>query len=193
MCAMAQDPFTAAPGQYKLVFENPWVKVTRVTYKAKETAPMHNHPAYPTVYVYLTDAGAILFKHDEGFNMERRPVKAGDIRFNRGMMERHSVENLAEMPSEWLRVELKTQPADLPSRDVRLAAGENKPFENGQIRISRETCSPGYICALSVAPAVAISLTDGSVKWIPPGSSSFKNESAAQVNLVVIGFKTNPL
>jgi len=36
---MAQDPYRVAGDHYHLVFENPWVRATRVTYGPHETAP----------------------------------------------------------------------------------------------------------------------------------------------------------
>ena len=36
------------------------------------------------------------FKHDEGIVIERRPLKAGGLRFNRGMVETHEVESLSD-------------------------------------------------------------------------------------------------
>src|ERR1035438_1045256 len=67
---LAQNPFEVAGDHYRLAFENPWVRATRVTYGPHETAPVHNHPPNPvTVYVYVT-----------GFTIDRKPVKAGAIR-----------------------------------------------------------------------------------------------------------------
>jgi hypothetical protein len=58
--ASAQDPYRVAPDHYHLVFENQWVRATRVTYGPHETAPVHQHPPTPTtVYVYLTDGVAM--------------------------------------------------------------------------------------------------------------------------------------
>ena len=57
---MAQDPYVAAGDHYRLLFENAWVRATRVTYGPHETAPVHRHPPTPTtVYVYVTDGGVM--------------------------------------------------------------------------------------------------------------------------------------
>ena len=76
---------------------------------------------HPTVYVYTTDGGPIRFLHVEGYSIDRPAVKAGGIRFNRGMVEQHEVESLSEIPSEYLRIELKTEPLELPPHE-RVAA-----------------------------------------------------------------------
>jgi hypothetical protein len=75
--AFGQDPC-------KLEFENEWVRVSRVAYAPFGKAKTHDHPAYPTVYVYTTDGGPIRFRHNDGIEIDRGSVKAGGIRFNRG-------------------------------------------------------------------------------------------------------------
>lgn len=170
ICLFAQDPYATAPNNYKLEFENEWVRVSRVSYRPGDKLPVHSHPAYPTVYVYVTDGGPITFGHQEFATMQRRPVKAGQIRFNRGNEETHTTEYLGEAPSEYIRVELKTEPVDLPRRDVRIAPDDPKPFENGQIRIERAACSP---CEPLPSPSVVITMADRKVLWVvdaPPPS-----------------------
>src|SRR5690242_4917759 len=84
---LAQDPYRVAGDHYQLLFENRWVRATRVTYAPHEKAPVHRHPPTPTtVYVYTTDGGVMRFQHKSGekvagVNIDRKPVKAGSIRF----------------------------------------------------------------------------------------------------------------
>src|SRR5688572_7282865 len=117
-----QNPYQAAPDNYKLEFENDWVRVSRVTYRPGDKLPVHEHPALPTVYVYVTDGGPIQFGHQQFAAARRGAVKAGQIRFNKGNKETHTTEYLGDTPSEYVRVELKTEPFELPARDVRIAA-----------------------------------------------------------------------
>src|SRR5262249_34421836 len=53
LCARAQDPVKVDPEEYKVEFENNYVRVLRVTRRAHSKAPMHEHPAY--VLVPLND------------------------------------------------------------------------------------------------------------------------------------------
>jgi hypothetical protein len=82
---MAQDPYHVAGDHYHLVFENPWVRATRVTYGPHETAPVHRRPPTPTtVYVYVTDGAVMRFRHVTGehvagVDIDRKPVQAGAI------------------------------------------------------------------------------------------------------------------
>ena len=173
-CAAAvlgQDPYTTAPNNYKLEFENDWVRVSRVTYRPGDKLPVHDHPAYATVYVYTTDGGPVYFGH-QGFEALSRPAaKAWQIRFSPGNKETHTTEYLGDKPSEYLRIELKTERADIPHRSVRIAAGDSKPFENAQVRIERLDCSP---CVAAAHPAVVISTSTGRSTGSP---ASLRRES----------------
>jgi hypothetical protein len=52
--------------------------------------------------------------------MVRKPVLAGGIRFAHGAPETHTVEYLGDAPTEYARIELRTEPINRPRRDVRL-------------------------------------------------------------------------
>jgi hypothetical protein len=82
----------------------------------------------------------------------------------------HEVENLSDLPSEFLRVEFKTEPINdksLRGRFYREAypAGENfqkVQFENEQVRITRLVCAQGKaieISASATEPALLVALT----------------------------------
>ncbi len=110
--AGSQDPVIVSPHTYRLVFENAWVKVVRVTYAPRAVVPPHFHTERASAYVYLNDGGPILFKH-EGLpyaGVTRPPTKAGSFRVYKGIEEVHSVENPTDMSSEFLRVEFKSEP-----------------------------------------------------------------------------------
>lgn len=181
----AQDPC-------KLEFENEWVRVSRVTYPPFGKSKTHAHPMTPTVYVYTTDAGPIRFLHAEGYSIDRPAVKAGGIRFNRGMVEQHEVESLSGIPSEYLRIELKTEPLELPSRDVRIPPTENRGFENAQIRIEKSVCEPHQKCGLVDLPSVMVNLEDRHPTWVPPGAAAVENTTDQVWKLVRIVLKSVP-
>jgi quercetin dioxygenase-like cupin family protein len=183
---LAQDPFQVAGDHYHLVFENQWVRATRVTYGPHDTAPVHAHPPNPvTVYVYVTDGGVMQFTHMTGFRIpgvviNRPAVKAGAIRVAHGQPETHSVKYLGDEPTEYARIELRTDPLDVPTRDVRLPpyvfdrpSGMAKQFENGQLRIVRVRCAAGEKCPASEHPddpAVVVVLSGtrrGEILWNP--------------------------
>src|SRR5271155_2171043 len=92
---LAQVSPSAVSGSDAIVeLENPWVRVVRVHYHPHEKTAVHDHPSTPTVYVYVTDGGRLRITHDAEAPVVRPPVKAGGIRFQKGVFERHSVEEL---------------------------------------------------------------------------------------------------
>jgi hypothetical protein len=210
--ASAQDPFEVAADHYKMVFENEWVRVVRVVYEPFGKAPKHDHPNRPTVFIYTTDGGPIRFVHSYGIVNVRPAVKAGAIRFSRGMIEEHSVESLSAIPSEYLRIELKTEPLDLPG-DIRLdpppreagASAEKVQFENRQLRIVRVICAPHAAClafARTEDPAVLVSLSDtadqrwkrGEARWLAPSESrDYNNAGDKPLELVCLELKSRPV
>jgi hypothetical protein len=175
--APAQDPLKLLPQAYKLQFENDWVKVVRVHYAPKEKLPAHEHTQTASAYVYLNDGGPVVFNHiDQSYGAVTRPAtKAGSFRLYRGLQELHEVENKSDLPSDFLRVEFKTEPLNEKSLKGRYyreeyPAGENfqkVQFENEQIRITRLVCAPGKKLDISTGssePTLLIALTPTELK-----------------------------
>ena len=190
----------------QVLLANAWVRASLVTYQPHETAPVHEHPPTPTcVYIYITDGGEIRFKHMTGFKtsgyvITRPAVKAGAIRFAHSAPETHSVEYLGDAPTEYVRIELRTEPLDTPIRDVRIPpaamdpakSAVRKEFENGQLRILRVVCAAGKTCPKSENPddpSVVTIMTGpdrGAVRWSPKAEKGPLEE-------VRIELKTDPV
>jgi hypothetical protein len=216
----SKDPFKVAPKAYKLDFENEWVRVTRVRYGARETIAEHYHTERPSAYVYLNDAGPVIFKHKDlpYGDIKRAEVKAGTFRVYRGVKEVHAVENPSDTTSEFLRVEFKTEPLNQNSLRGKfhrepVAAGENSrkiQFENEQIRITRMVIAAGQAMDQSTTatePALLVALTQSKLKrvkgsvdldmgktiWLGAGQrEQLENSGAASVELLRFEFKTKP-
>jgi hypothetical protein len=186
----AQDPFQVAGDHYRQIFDNAWAQGVHVGYPAHGKSPVHDHPSTPTiVFVYVTDGGPLRFYHKTGpenvmgLDFERPAVKAGAIRFAAGIAETHAVEYMGDTPMEYVRIELKTEPLDLPAKDVRLPpvvldatkAALHSQFENGQLRILRVMCPAGQDCPASEHPgdpAVVVTMSGakrGQLEWSPVG------------------------
>jgi hypothetical protein len=167
--AFAQDPYSTLPKNYSIELENDYLRISRVKYVPGERLPEHAHPARPTVYVYLTDGGPVAFSHKTPkFELERPPVKAGAVRFNRNaQVETHEVEYRGDAPSEFLRIELKTKPAP-PHRDARLREDADFPWSDTQIRISRVR---GALPPLA-KPSVIVDIAARAFIWFDPKSSA---------------------
>src|SRR4051812_3632791 len=181
LTTLLADATRTLPAAYTLQFENEWVRVVRVHYAPKVTLPAHAHTSRPTAYVYLNDGGPVVFRHIglEYGEVMRPATRAGSFRLARGLEEVHKVDNLTDTPSDFLRVELKTQPADEPSLRGRFYADaadmptptERIQFENAQIRITRIRVAAGTRVAVITnrAPALLISLAGDAAAFAPAG------------------------
>lgn len=215
----AQDPFQVAPKAYRLELENPYVRVVRVHFEPHEKIALHWHPQLPTVYLYLQNAGPVRFSHrgsdvSENFNLERPPVQAGGIRLARAVREVHEVENLSDQPSDYVRVELKTEIKDYnnfhgkkPPEPAK--SGSKVRFENGQIRVVQIDCEPHKVCEqpAHAEPAVLVTMTPAHIEYQSQkldllagqarfeqtdASAKLKNEGDQPIQLMRVDFKTAP-
>ena len=220
LLTLAQDPQAVAPRAYRRVFENERVRVTRVHYEPREKIPTHDHPGEATVYVYLRDSGPVRFVHtgDEAFTLVRPPVRAGGFRLSRGAKETHVVESLTDVPTDFLRIELKGFSDDErrsflkrfppePRRTTRTS--QRLKFEDGRVRISRVTCGARGRCVglggaatasllVALTPArlrsagggTEVTLALGETMWAEAGGApSFENAAGAAAEFLRIDLK----
>lgn len=206
--AAAQEGTATLPRSYQLRFENEWVKVTSVRYGPNEKLPGHTHTPNPSAYVYLNDGGPVIFRHVGGSAATRPATKAGAFRVYRGLVEVHEVENTTAAPSEFLRVELKTEgrdPATFRGKFERPAAPTTKPMihvDHPQVRISRLWVQPGQELAIAagIQPSLLIALAPsggmaaGQERWVAAGQSAMlTNSSRTATDFLRFDFRTRPL
>ena len=187
--------YAASSGSDAVIeLENPFLRVVRVHYNPHEKTAEHDHPPTPTVYIYVTDGGRLKISHDDEPAVIRPVVKAGGIRFQKGVFERHAVEELDGVESQYIRLELKTQPVELPEKDVRRAATDRTPYESGMLRILRVTCAPHSTCAASEHPEnPAVVVYGTKYAWLEPNAKPVKNTSGEPMEQVRVELKTAPL
>ena len=172
--------------------ENPWVRVVRVSYTPHQKTAIHDHPPTPTIYVYVTDGGRLKIGHEKEL-VTRPPVKAGGIRYQKGVAERHEVEEIDGVASEYLRIELKVKPLDLPEDDVRRQPTDRTPYEGRMLRILRVTCPANGVCPPSAHPENPAVVVYGKTwKWLAANSAPLKNDSPAPVEQVRVELITEP-
>ena len=161
---------TPLPKNYKTILNNRDLLVMRVHYGPHEFVPMHDHSAYPTVFVYLNDSGEVRIDHapPTSFSVTRPPTHTGAFRVAPGMIERHSITNLSDQPSDFLRVELKS----IPPTDLKevfrgavpspLVPGTQTEFEDTALRIERIVCPFAVACEAPLNPArsLLVPITD---------------------------------
>jgi hypothetical protein len=161
----AQDPLKTLPKNYRLVWQNDFVRVIHVIYGPLEKLPVHNHSAKPTVYVYLSDSGPVRFSHIEEppFSLVRPPEEAGTFRFSPGRLEKHEVENKGQIPSEFLRVELTQLPLGYQGNSFRspksfdaVHRGVRTEFDTPFVKIQRVVAVTGEPTEVRAADAGAL-------------------------------------
>jgi hypothetical protein len=195
--ALAQQPL---PANYQTILDNKDVLVMRVHYGPHEFVPMHDHSAYPTVYVYLNDSGEVRIDHEppNAFSVTRPPTHTGAFRIAPGMKERHSITNLSDKPSDFLRVELKRIPPDAIKKVFRGEAPQppyhstsETVYDNPALRVVRdvcvlvEKCTPEIAKAPSVAVVIPLKSTAGSgqnhVFWLPANKDLYEIMNAQAI------------
>lgn len=176
-------------------FENAWVRIVRVHYVAHEKTRYHDHPSMPTVYVYTTDGGRLRILHDGKEEPVIRPsVRANSIRFNRGAMEHHQVQEMDGVASEYLRLELKIAPIDLPGKDVRLGPDDSTPYENGMLRILRLNCPANSVCPASAhSEDPAVEVIGPRFRWTEPNDRGYSNTADTPIRIVRVELKSKPV
>ncbi|WP_158941872.1 hypothetical protein, partial [Granulicella sp. S190] len=167
----AQAPL---PPNYTTLLTNDSFKIIRVHYGPHEKVPVHDHPDVTTVYVYLNNSGPVNIIHDQTPPniITRPPTHTGAFRVSRGRIERHAIENLSDLPSDFLRVELPTihlGDADLEFRGPAPASlAQNldaAEFSSPHVAVTRIVCVQTTPCAIppSTAPSVLIGLADSTI------------------------------
>ena len=164
----AQEGSATLPKNYRVQFENAWVKITAVRYEPLQKLPPHTHTPNPSAYVYLNDGPPVTFSHVGGKAATRPATRAGAFRIYRGLQEVHEVENTGSVPSEFLRVELKTEGREPGSFWGKYERGAPSPepivhFTHAQVRISRVWLQAGQKFEINAAaePALIIALASG--------------------------------
>ena len=102
--AYAQDPAKVDPKHCKVELDNAQVRVLHWTTGPHEKTPMHEHPAY--VSIFLTD-NDVRYTLPDGTTKENHN-KAGETSWSAG--GKHSSESLSDRATEIIQVELKEKP-----------------------------------------------------------------------------------
>ncbi len=201
----AQDPLTTIPEAYKVQFENEWVKLVRVHYAAGAKLPVHTHPAGTTAYLYLNDSEGVVFRHESGSSraVTRPAVKAGSMRVAAGPSEAHNAENPAATPSDFLKVQFKTDAKGernlrrrIPRNATDGAPLNREEFSNVQMSIWRLIVPAGKSVEVRTPdgqPALLITLMSGQERWVNAAQvEQFANTGTAPMEVIRISFLTAP-
>jgi hypothetical protein len=211
----AQDPLLTLPNNYKLIFDNAEVAVIRAHYGAHEKIPVHDHTAFATVFVYLSDSGQVRIDHAEDGKIEavvRPPTVKGAYRVAAGIAERHSIENLGDTSSDFLRIELKhvslatlKEPFRGKAPSSLTQSQDAVEFSAPGLQIERIVCVQASPCSVKPlpSPSLIVSFTPievastpgkkeameaGAVRWVPAsqGLAIASNSSAPEQILRIV-------
>jgi hypothetical protein len=205
------DGLTMLPAAYRNQFENEWVRVVRVHIAGNANLPTHSHPPGLMLHVYLNDADPIQFDHGGPPGLVTRPpVKARSYRIGRATPEAHSTLNTSAAPSDYMRIELKTQGNDSPRRRVAAPplGTENASVvevDGVQVRATRITIGAGQTTdvAAGAMPSIVIAVTDGITvdktavklgeeRFIDAGKHVAFASGSAPTQLLKVDFLTRP-
>jgi hypothetical protein len=135
----AQDVVAVSP-EYRVEFENAWVRVLRVKQPAHVKIALHSHP--DSVGVFLTDAHEKVTTADGTIRDVVR--KAGDVSFNPAVT--HFEENVADQSRETILIELKSGAPHGPKVAIDPVKVDPKHHivvvENDRVRAIRTTLEP---------------------------------------------------
>jgi hypothetical protein len=191
--ALAQDPTQTLPDSYHVQFENDYVRIVKVHYAAGAKLASHTHPAGQTAYIYLNDSEGVIFRHTGRMNRvtNRPPVKMGAVRFSTGMGEDHEVENTSAVPSDFLRIMIKTEN---PGGGGRRLQPTDMQYENKQLRMTRLRVEQHDTATITAKePALIIELPSGATRWLAAGqAATIDNHEQPVLSLMRFDFLTKP-
>jgi hypothetical protein len=191
---VAQQKADDLPDSYKTVLTANFAKVVRVHYGPHEKVPVHNHPEAPTVFVYLNDSGPVQITHydEKVTSIVRPPTHKGAYRVSAGKMERHSVENLSALPSDFLRVELPGFHVEDPNLEFRGKAPEDLLHDSSAVEfampglaITRVVCVDATPCEVR-RPAHAIVVAFSDVVLSEKGGAGEKRTALKLGDVMVV-------
>jgi hypothetical protein len=144
-----EDGTISVPNVYRVQFENEWVRLVRVTVPAFARIPEHTHPPGLMMHVYLNDAEPLTFIHARSAagTILRPAVKARSYRIGRTHAETHSILNIGNGATDWLRLEIKTEgtsstPSRITAPPLGVATAAVVEVTHAQIRVTRITVAP---------------------------------------------------
>lgn len=123
MPSRAQDPVKVDPAHYKVILDNPSVRVLRITYAPGAKSKMHQHP---DAMVVMLSSGKMTFATPDGKSEERELPKDGALFTPAGT---HLPSNGGTTTMDAILVEFKspqpgtaTIPTTMPNREVKVLA-----------------------------------------------------------------------
>lgn len=206
LAAFAQDPAKVAPGHYKVLLDNPSVRVLKVTVAPGEKTPTHAHP--DTIIVPLTAANA-RFTLPGGKTRDAAMTAETPLYDPAGT---HAGANVGANPMEAILVEVKSKTAAAAALPTGRPGLSQTILAEGPLAVAyRTTAAPAFReppgsthdfdqvvitlgpadMALSIDGKLAMSKWQrGDVQFIGRGvKHEAKNTGAKPVDFIIVGIK----
>jgi hypothetical protein len=169
------DVSVAATDEYRIEFENEYVRVARVKSPPHVTVPMHSHSAPGGVIVTLTDQDSRVTGRD-GTSRDIH-AKAGQVRWavstpgaDLSTQSAHTEENLSDKPIELIRIDPKPFSARADVRTTGIVGtwrliGAEDHLPNGRIAYPFGERPTGSIVYDSTGHVAVQVMSTGRTKW----------------------------
>jgi quercetin dioxygenase-like cupin family protein len=203
---LAQDPVKVAANVYKVVLDNPTVRVLKVTAPPGAKTAMHSHP---DGFVIPLNAGKVRFTMPDGKSVEADLAADSAIH---APAETHTSLNLGSTPAEALLVELKSKtPGTATLPNTRDNLGMKLLAESPRGVVYRATADPTFqepAGSKHEFDQIVIALTDaqmslaldgkpaktkwarGEVQFIPRGvAHESKNTGGKPADFIIVAVK----
>jgi len=154
------DPAVVGADTYKVLLDNPRVRILMVTMNQGASVPMHGHPDH---VAYVLSAGKLRITPEGGAPQELK-LKKGDAMFIPA--ERHTGENAGNTTVQAVIVEIKAgaTAGAMPAGDDPVTVGPKiykKVFENDAVRVSQIKFKKGAKIPMHSHPDHAIYVVKG--------------------------------
>ena len=204
--AFAQDPTKVAAANYKVILENPSVRILKITYTPGAKSAPHSHPEAVVIPLVTSK---VQFTGTDGKSEERELASEAAMFVP---AETHSVVNLGTGPVDAILVEFKSKaPGTATLPDTRTSLGMKHIADSPRAVVYRATAEPTFhepagskhefdqvVISLSAAQmSLAIDGKPAKTKWargdvqfIPRGvAHESKNMGTKPTDFVIVAIK----
>ncbi|MBM3766436.1 MAG: hypothetical protein FJW32_13690 [Acidobacteria bacterium] len=173
-------------GQNPLVFENKLVRVVKAANIPTQKSRPHVH-LVNRVMVHLDKGTMQIVNMETGPN--DIPFTAGQVRWD-PKVGLHTSENIGGTAFRIIEIEMKNEPPTL-TKLARVPKFAKLDSENPQVRVLRVPVKARSASeeVSYTAPQVVVRLSDGHTEWREKGKQSYRNDSDAAVEFVIVEVK----
>lgn len=154
-----QDVVEISPKDYKVVAEDPHVRIIQINAPAGAQTPMHSHP--DSLVVIL--APSILEHTEQSGKISKTPpsLKRGDVAY--APQVTHSMQQLGDTTFKAFQIELK-EPTQATSAEPSPGTAFKTVLDNTRVKVFDTTLRPGESIQEPQTPHINVLLAEGSIR-----------------------------